>query len=183
MLKGHLIELRPVARHDLEHLYRWANDEQLADLGHGSSSAYQNNNPKEDIEAFYDKNLTQQALWDKGRVFIVYTIGTSVPIGKCDYRALNPVTRTAEVGISIGERAYWGQGYGSDVLSTLLKHLFNTLNLERVQMDTWSGNTQALRLYEKAGFVEEGRLRKNEFVQGSYYDTVLLGMLRSEFEA
>lgn len=181
MLKGNLIELHPVSREDLPHLFKWANDEELANLGHGSASAYQNNNPLEDLEAFYEKNLTAQPLWENGRVFMVYTKSTGVPIGKCDYRSLNPITRTAEIGVSIGEREYWGQGYGHDILYTLLKHLFHTLNLERVQLDTWSGNSQALRLYEKAGFKVEGRLRKNEYVQGNHYDTILMGILRSEF--
>ncbi|RDY66644.1 N-acetyltransferase [Halobacillus trueperi] len=84
--------------------------------------------------------------------------------------------------MSLGEREYWGRGYGSDIIQTLLKHLFYTLNLERVQLDTWSGNTHALRLYEKTGFQTEGRLRKNEYVDGAYYDTILMGMLRSEFK-
>ncbi|SFK37192.1 Protein N-acetyltransferase, RimJ/RimL family [Halobacillus dabanensis] len=181
MLKGNLFELRPVSREDLPYLFKWANDEELATLGHGSASAYQNNNPLEDIEAFYEKNLTAQPLWENGRVFMVYTVSTGVPIGKCHYGSLNPVVRSAEVGISIGEREYWGQGYGHDILNTLLKHLFYTLNLERVQLDTWSGNSQALRLYEKVGFRVEGRLRKNEYVQGAHYDTVLMGILRSEF--
>lgn len=181
MLKGNLVELRPVSRDDLELLFHWANDEELTKLGHGSSSAYQNNNPKEDIEAFYEKNLTAQPLWEYGRVFMVYTLGTGEPIGKCDYHNLNPITRAAEVGLSIGEREYWGKGYGFDILKTMLKHLFQTLNLERVQLDTWSGNTQAIRLYEKAGFQPEGRLRRNEFVEGAYYDTILMGILRSEF--
>ncbi|MFZ0368548.1 MAG: GNAT family protein [Halobacillus sp.] len=83
----------------------------------------------------------------------------------------------------MGERDYWGRGYGKDIIYTLLNHLFYTLNLERVQLDTWSGNHQALRLYEKAGFQLEGRLRRNEFVQGSYYDTILMGILKSEFES
>ncbi|MBN9656150.1 GNAT family N-acetyltransferase [Halobacillus sp. GSS1] len=182
MLKGNLVELRPVSKGDMKHLFKWANDEEIANLAHGSGSAYQNNNPQEDIEAFYEKNLTAQPLWETGRVFMVYTISTKVPIGKCSYSSLNPVTRAAEIGLSIGEREYWGHGYGMDIIQTLLKHLFHTLNLERVQLDTWSGNTQALRLYEKTGFQTEGRLRKNEYVDGAYHDTILMGMLRSEFQ-
>ncbi|RDY66645.1 N-acetyltransferase, partial [Halobacillus trueperi] len=79
MLKGNLVELRPVSKDDLKHLFKWSNDEEIANLAHGSDSAYQNNNPQEDIEAFYEKNLTAQPLWENGRVFIVYTMSTGVP--------------------------------------------------------------------------------------------------------
>ncbi|WP_370458050.1 GNAT family N-acetyltransferase [Thalassobacillus sp. CUG 92003] len=82
----------------------------------------------------------------------------------------------------MGEREYWGRGYGRDVLQTLLHHLFNTLNIEHVQGETWSGNHQAIRFYEKAGFVHEGRLRRNEFVNGQYYDTILMGILKEEYQ-
>ncbi|UOR10362.1 GNAT family N-acetyltransferase [Halobacillus amylolyticus] len=181
MLKGNLIELRPVSRKDLDKLFQWANDELLTTLGSGSESALQNNNPKEAIESKYEQNLLSHNLWSDGIVFIVYTLATEEPIGKCDYRSLNPITRTAEIGIKIGEREYWGKGYGQDIIQTLLHHLFYTLNIHRVQLDTWSGNTQAIRLYEKAGFQHEGQLRKNEYVNGAYYDTVLMGLLREEF--
>jgi len=183
MLKGRLVDLKPVSLKDLENLYTWANDESLTFLSSGSESANQNNNPLEALQAQYEKNLNSQHLLEHGTVFIVYSKATQEPIGKCDYRNLNPVTRAAEIGLTIGERDYWGRGYGKDIIYTLLNHLFYTLNLERVQLDTWSGNHQALRLYEKAGFQREGRLRRNEFVQGSYYDTILMGILRSEFES
>ncbi|ARI78875.1 GNAT family N-acetyltransferase [Halobacillus mangrovi] len=181
MLTGELVELRPVSRNDLDKLYEWANDEALTSLGSGSQSALQNNNPKEAIQAHYEQNLTSHNLWQDGNVFMVYTLATKDPIGKCDYRNLNPVTRSAEVGLSIGEREYWGKGYGKDILYTLLDHLFLTLNMRRVQLDTWSGNTQAVRLYEKVGFQTEGRLRENEYVQGQYYDTMLMGVLKEEY--
>lgn len=182
MLKGNLVELRPVSKDDLHKIYQWANDEELTFLGSGSQSAIQNNNPQEAITAHYERNLTNHDLWEHGNVFIVYTISTKEPIGKCDYRNLNPITRCAEIGLSIGERDYWGKGYGKDIILTLLNHLFYTLNIQRVQLGTWSGNTQAVKLYEKCGFQIEGRLRKNEFVQGEYYDTVLMGILKEEFE-
>nr|WP_267901880.1 GNAT family protein [Brevibacillus parabrevis] len=63
----------------------------------------------------------------------------------------------------------------------MLRFLFLRLNLNRVQLDTWSGNTRAIRAYEKCGFVVEGRLRQNEYVNGQYYDTIMMGILREEF--
>lgn len=55
------------------------------------------------------------------------------------------------------------------------------MNLERIQLDTWSGNEAAVHCYEKCGFQIEGRLRNNEYVDGAFYDTVLMGLLREEF--
>ena len=180
MLKGRLVELRPVSRTDLPQLNKWNNDEELVTLGSGSNAVFQNNNPLEALEAHYAKNLTSHDDMKDGTVFSVYT-KEGQHIGKCDYRDINPITRSATIGLLIGEKDYWGRGYGKDIIQTLLHFLFNTLNLERVQLDTWSGNTQAVRCYEKCGFSIEGRLRSNEYVNGTYYDTIIMGILRENF--
>lgn len=82
----------------------------------------------------------------------------------------------------IGEPDYWGKGHGKDALNVLLHYLFYSLNLERIQIDTWSGNQRAIRFFEKCGFVLEGKLRKGEFINGSYYDTIIMSILREEYQ-
>jgi RimJ/RimL family protein N-acetyltransferase len=181
LLTGNLVKLKPVTKEDLKRVNEWNNDEELTFLGSGTDSALQNNNPLEKLEAHYENNLTNHHLWEHGRVFSVYTLASDTHIGKCDYRDINPITRAATIGLAIGDRSFWGKGYGPDIVHALTRHLFNTLNLERIQVDTWSGNTQAVRCYEKVGFQVEGRLRNNEFVNGSYYDTIIMGLLRSDY--
>ncbi|KGX84311.1 GNAT family N-acetyltransferase [Pontibacillus marinus] len=182
MLKGNLVELRPVKEDDLRNIHKWNNNEEVTRLGSGTNFAYQINNPHEALKTYYQKNLSEHNLLDHGQVFSVYTSATNEHIGKCDYRDLNFITRTATIGLLIGEKEYWGRGYGQDIIQTLVNHLFNDLNLKRIQLDTWSGNNQAIRLYEKCGFQVEGRLRQNEFVNGTYYDTVLMGLLQEDVQ-
>ena len=57
------------------------------------------------------------------------------------------------------------------------------LGYQRVELDTWSGNERAIRSYQACGFQIEGRLRRGELVDGTYYDTILMGLLREEWEA
>ncbi|SET64388.1 Protein N-acetyltransferase, RimJ/RimL family [Salinibacillus kushneri] len=180
MLKGKRIELRPVTKSDLVNQYKWRNDEEFAYLASGSNFYLYNNTPLETLEAFYEKNLTSVNEQD-GCVFSVYTLEDCKHIGKCDYRDVNMVTRTATIGLSIGEKDYWNKGYGTDILKVLIRHLFYNLNLRRIQLDTWSGNERAIRAYQKCGFRIEGRLKENEYVDGHYYDTVIMGLLRSEY--
>jgi len=77
-----------------------------------------------------------------------------------DYRDVDSIARSATVGITIGEKELWGQGYGTEALGLLVAFLFDYLNLRRVQLDTWSGNERAMRSFAKLGFREEGRLRQ-----------------------
>ena len=62
----------------------------------------------------------------------------------------------------------------------LVEFAFVRRNLSRIHLQAIASNTAALRSYEKAGFVVEGRLRKHAWVRGAYEDIVLMGILRSE---
>lgn len=182
MIKGNRVELRPVTAEDMERFFIWRNDEEVAKWAAGSRAATYGNIPLESLQAMYAANVqtANRAENLHQNRFSVYSID-GVHIGSCDYRDVNLVTRSATIGISIGAKDYWSKGYGSDAIHTLLRFLFLKLNLNRVQLDTWSGNIRAIRAYEKLGFVIEGRLRQNEYVDGQCYDTIMMGLLREDF--
>ncbi|WP_270406389.1 GNAT family N-acetyltransferase [Paenibacillus timonensis] len=99
-----------------------------------------------------------------------------------NYREVNLASRRCTVGIGIGEKGYWDKGYGSDAMKALIHYLFQTMNLNRIQLETWSGNERAIRSYEKNGFVVEGRLRNETYIDGKYYDTIVMGLLREDYQ-
>ncbi len=86
------------------------------------------------------------------------------------------------LGIGIGEPAYWGRGYGADATRLVLRFGFTELNLHRVTLGVYSYNLRAIRAYEKAGFVTEGRLRHVLHRDGQWYDEVSMGILREDWE-
>jgi RimJ/RimL family protein N-acetyltransferase len=83
-------------------------------------------------------------------------------------------------GIGIGVTSMWGKGYGTEATRLLVRHAFQTLNLNRVGLEVYEFNQGAIRCYEKAGFRIEGRLRQSYFADGRYWDTVVMGILREE---
>lgn len=87
------------------------------------------------------------------------------------------------LSMGIGERDYWGKGYGSDALRLILRYGFHELNLHRIGLDVHSTNARAIRAYEKAGFTHEGALREAGYRDGRRYDRLLMGILRPEWEA
>lgn len=103
----------------------------------------------------------------------------SRPIGICALFGIDWIGETAEVGIVIGEKALWGQGYGPEALSLLLDHAFGTLGLRRVFLHVQASNTRAIRAYEKVGFVHEGRLRIAQLFFGKGAEILVMG-LRAE---
>ena len=65
----------------------------------------------------------------------------------------------------------------------MLDYGFSCWNLNRIWLRTAASNVRAIKCYTGVGFVEEGRLRSNEWYQGAFNDTVVMGMLRTDWEA
>jgi RimJ/RimL family protein N-acetyltransferase len=126
------------------------------------------------------KELDEETRSDKGFFFAVKPLGSDAKIG---FTALwvNWPQRDAFVAIGIGERDYWGKGYGTDAMRLTLRYAFDELNLHRVTLTVWSVNERAIRSYEKAGFKREGVQRETMQRDGRRVDTVVMGVLGEEF--
>jgi RimJ/RimL family protein N-acetyltransferase len=85
------------------------------------------------------------------------------------------------LGISIGERDYWGRGYGTDAMRLAVQYAFVELNLRRVSLGLHAYNERALKSYQKVGFTLEGRMRGEGLRDGVRYDSLWMGVLREEW--
>jgi RimJ/RimL family protein N-acetyltransferase len=85
------------------------------------------------------------------------------------------------VAIALGEREYWGKGYGTDAMRVMLRYSFNELSLRRVGLLVFDYNPRAIRSYEKAGFIHEGRVRGAMLRDGRRWDFLYMGILREEW--
>jgi RimJ/RimL family protein N-acetyltransferase len=108
--------------------------------------------------------------------------GRWLPVGNSGFHNLDMRVRSAEVGLVIGEKEYWNQGLGSAVMRLLLRHGFETLNLNRIYLHVFANNPRAIRCYEKVGFVHEGRLRQDMYKNGQYIDVLVMSVLREEWK-
>jgi RimJ/RimL family protein N-acetyltransferase len=89
--------------------------------------------------------------------------------------------REAFVGLGIGPRDLWGQGYGTEAMRLMLDYAFFEVNLYRVTLNVFEYNPRAIRSYEKAGFQHEGRMRGALYREGKRWDLYYMGILRSEW--
>lgn len=103
-------------------------------------------------------------------------------IGTCTLAGICHENGRAEVGFALG-RPHWGQRYANEALTVALDHAFGTLRLHRIEADVDPRNTPSLRTLERLGFVREGYLRQRWAVGGERQDSVLLGLLASDWAA
>jgi RimJ/RimL family protein N-acetyltransferase len=84
--------------------------------------------------------------------------------------------------IAIGERDHWGKGYGTEAMRILLSYIFDEMNLRRASLLVFDYNGRAQRMYEKSGFVVEGRVRRMMQREGRRWDWLYMGILKEEWQ-
>jgi [ribosomal protein S5]-alanine N-acetyltransferase len=104
-------------------------------------------------------------------------------VGCTGLHQLDSRNRHASFGIGVGDKGAWGKGYGTEATRLMVHHAFDTLNLNRVWLRVYEYNERALGMYQKVGFRTEGRLRQDAFHEGRYWDTIVMAVLRDEWEA
>ncbi len=100
-------------------------------------------------------------------------------VGSASLFAFDLFARHAEAGIGL-ERNARGRGIGTAAIVQLVEFGFARHNLRRIHLQAIASNIAAIRAYEKAGFLIEGRQRQHAWVRGTYEDIVRMGILRSD---
>jgi RimJ/RimL family protein N-acetyltransferase len=104
-------------------------------------------------------------------------------IGNCGLMSPDHKNGTAEVGIFIGDKSLWGQGYGTEALTLLCGYAFDYLNMRNLMLRVFDFNARAVKCYEKVGFREIGRRRKAIRMEGREFDEILMDLLDEEFRS
>ena len=177
MITGNRVRLRAIERDDITHFVGWLNDPEVT----------------QGLTIYLPLSMAQEEKWfedmlnrprDEQPFLIEVLQGDGWrPVGNCGFHNLDFRCRSAEVGIFIGEKSVWNQGFGTEAMLLLLKHGFETLNLNRIALDVYSTNLRAIRSYEKSGFTLEGRKRQAMYKNGKFVDILFMSVLKSEWES
>jgi RimJ/RimL family protein N-acetyltransferase len=175
MLQGTRVRLRSIAREDLPRLWEFNNDLEVELAGGGDPPTPQS---FARLQAEYEQEASKGGR--DGASFAIEADG--LMIGQCALFNINPHAHTAELGITIGDKGYWGRGYGRECVSLLVDYAFRHRNLHKVWLHVHAANGRAIRAYAACGFVEEGRLRAHVWSNGEYDDLLVMGLLCSEWQ-
>lgn len=177
MLRGDKVILRPVRRSDVEDSLKWFNDPEVTQY----ISMYL---PMTEMaeEKFIESLGSTEA--GKNAMFCIEAVenNRNKPIGTVGLDNINLKDHHAEFEITIGEKDYWSNGYGTEAAQLIIRYGFEQLNLHRIDSFAFSFNERSVRLHKRVGFKEEGRQREAVFKNGEYHDHVIFGVLRNEWQ-
>ncbi len=177
-LSGDRVALRPPEREDLDAVQRWMND---PELWRPALDAFPMNGDL--AEEFFETTLTTE---DDVKL-VVCVDDSDEPVGMVSLTAgqYGPTAtdraRSMELAFHL-DPDFHGEGYGSEAAELVVEYGFADLNLNRIQAEAGAFNDASMGLLESLGFQREGSRRDAAYYRGDYYDMVLYGLLREEWD-
>lgn len=158
-LRGRRVVLRPVSMGDRPLLRQWIGNREL--------------------RKFFGRRFsilagTQTVSSPRDPQFLILLREGNRAVGLCGLFGISSDDGTAEVGIVLGERDTWGQGYGPEALQLLVGHAYRDLGLSQVSLCVQTTNTRAIRAYEKVGFAVEQRLTLGRWLFGRGVEVLVM---------
>ncbi|MFX1308805.1 MAG: GNAT family N-acetyltransferase [Promethearchaeota archaeon] len=175
MLRGKRVKLTPIKRENIESFLKWFNDPEITQY------LVRYRPMTRMAEEEWIENLKNREDSIHFSIVIPNEDGSEKLIGNCGIHNIDCKNRVGEVGIVIGEKEYQYKGFGTEAMELLIKYGFETVNLNRLELYTYSFNIGALKSYKKVGFIEEGRKRQSIWINGRYHDAILMGILAEEW--
>lgn len=172
--RGKKVILRPVDPElDLPFMYKWIND----------SRVNQYLNAESPVSIGAEREYLESIGKDpKDCIYAIETIKKRKFIGMMGLHNIKPVDQRAITGAVIGDRCFWGKGYGADAKMLLLYHGFMKLNLRKINSSVLAFNRRSQMYLQKTGYQIEGVLKRQIYYRGEFIDKILLALFREDFE-
>ncbi|MDD2400630.1 MAG: GNAT family protein [Clostridia bacterium] len=179
MWNGRKIVLRPLMEGDAEVLQKWYVDKEFR-LAYNEYASVDIESIKKEIASFCGDTKDPKV---EKVVYLVQRKSDLRPIGVAGLRNIDRINGNVELVLGIGEKDMRLAGYGVDILIVLLDIAYYQLGLEKAYLRIYGNNDLGIRSAVSFGFISEGKMRRQVFMEGKYIDLWILGLLKGEYEA
>lgn len=172
MFNSERIFLRKVTEQDVETYHQWRND----------TDVMKNTSPELDIFTLAEseefiRNISKSS---NSKSYIISLKERDKSIGMVSLINIDYKNQNAECIIDIGEKDYWGNGFGQEAMQLLINYSFLEMNLHKVYLRVFSFNERAIKLYERIGFVKEGELKEQLFRNGKWHGIISMAIFQED---
>ena len=164
------VRLRALEKEDLRFIHHLNNNRSI--MSYWFEEPYESFDELEDL---YDKHIHDNA----ERRFIAVN-SEDAPIGLVELVEIDYIHRSTEFQVIITPE-HQGRGYARTLIKLALDYAFTILNLHKVYLVVSEANEKAIHLYKESGFIEEGHLVQEFFINGKYCDAIRMYILQSQY--
>ena len=173
-LVGERILLRRLQDEDVSDEYiRWLNDPEVTRFMETGRDVSTRKTVLEYLDRF--KQRTGDC------IFAIIDRETGLHIGNVTLNNVSTVNKTADTGLMIGRKDFWGKGYAFEAWMLIIDYAFSELGLRKIIAGAIADNRASVETLKKLGFKVEGTFRQEYLVDGKYCDGIRFGLLKSEF--
>jgi RimJ/RimL family protein N-acetyltransferase len=174
MIDGKNICLRSLTKKDFDKTFKWHNDLELKNL------TLSHPFPVTDVqeEEWYNSLLKDSS--NKNVYFGIEDKVNKELVGIIFLSKINMIHQTCWLGIFLGEENARGKGFGKEAVSLIVDYAFASLNLRKVSLEVVKTNKNAITVYKKLGFVQEGEMKRQVFIIGKFQDIILMSINKSK---
>jgi len=177
MLEGTAVILRGLELDDVDELMQhWNNPEHRRNILNKSPQS-------RDEEIEWIKRGWQLRNEGKAYIFAIIYKETNLYIGHLGLEIKDQTSRRGSLGIVIFNTKFWNKGLGTEAMHLIVEYAFNVLNLHSVELELFANHPQAQHCYEKVGFKVVGKRREAYFNDGKYVNSLIMDLLRSEWNS
>jgi len=170
---GNKVILRPILEEDLPKFFLWMNDPLVSKfLSNPFPLSF------EQEKEWFQKYLKEP---DKINLAIVDK-ETDNLIGSIGIHGINYKSGVGTTGTIIGNRDYWGKGYGTEAKMLFLEFIFHELNLRKIYSEVIGFNERSINYSFRCGYVKEVTLPMDLYKNGQYWDKIILAVYRESWE-
>ncbi|MDD3520402.1 MAG: GNAT family protein [Actinomycetota bacterium] len=166
VIRNKQVLIRPLKKSDLPLLIRWLKDPEVNKF---LSSDFSDLDTHKEERWFREMSISVNDF-----VFAIEAYKEKKHIGDCGLHKINWDKKKADFGIAIGDKNYWGKGYGRDATEATIKFAFKKLGLEKITLSVYEYNKRAIKSYKKCGFKEKEILKKDHLYNHIYWDTIIM---------
>ena len=176
MITGELTGLRAVEKEDLAVLRDWRNYPEF----------------RRNFREIRELSMYDQERWianvnanpSRDFMFVVVDLKTGRPIGAAGLLYINWIIRSADFSFYIGDQKKYidEEGYAYDAAKLLIRYGFEILNLNKIWMELYEFDAKKIKFFEERfSFSRDGELRDNCFVDGRYWNSYIISLLKKEY--
>lgn len=173
MFSGRYILLRSIEETDIVKVRYWNFDDEI--------SRY--------FESRFPISLVEQKKWFESQInqsnkqkLIIIDKSTNDSIGMIGIMKIDHVNKNCEVGVTIGERDFWGKAHGKEALKLTLDYLFLQINMQTIYATIIEENIRSINFFKKFGFVQNGLLKDMVYKDGKYQSYVWMSIQKENYQ-